>query len=325
MGHLVDGEWRSERHRVRDDGDRFDGRIEPDGADSRTAFPAAADRYHLYVSRACPWAHRTTLVRRLKGLEDVVSLDVVDPVRADDGWEFSPSKDGCTADSENGTSYLRDVYTRADPEYTGRVTVPVLWDRRRETIVDDESAEIARMLDGAFDDYATRDVDLSPRDRRDEIDSIVEAVHEDVNLAVYRAGFADSQREYERAVRGLFEALDDWDAVLGERRFLAGDRLTLADVFVFPTLYRFDAVYYTHFGCNLRRLVDYDNLWPYARELFGLPGVAATCDESHVKAHYYRSHQDLNPSGIVPAGPDADWTAPHDRERLGGALPDALQ
>jgi putative glutathione S-transferase len=225
----------------------------------------------------------------------------------------------------NGASSLRDVYTLADPTYTGRVTVPVLRDRRRGTIVDDESAEIARTLDDAFDDDATRDVDLYPRDRRDETDSIVEAVHEDVNLAVYRAGFADSQREYERAVRGLFEALDDWDAVLGERRFLAGDRLTLADVFVFPTLYRFEAVYHTHFGCNRRRLVDYDDLWPYARELFGLTGVAATCDESHVKAHYYRSHDDLDPSGIVPVGSDVDWAAPDERERLGGSLPDALQ
>jgi putative glutathione S-transferase len=318
MGKLVDGEWVVAPERGHDE-QGFDDWIGPHGGSAD--YPAEPDRYHLYISRACPWAHRAALTRQLKGLDDAISVDIVDPVRVDDGWEFTPSKQTCSPDSVNGFAYLRDVYTHADPTYTGRVTVPVLYDTETDTIVNNESADIARMLDDAFDAHATRDVDLYPPDEHAEIDAIVESIHEDVNLGVYEAGFADSQDEYETAVRDLFGALEQWDSVLGDRRFLAGDELTLADVFLFPTLYRFDAVYHTHFKCNVQRLVDFEHLWPYAREIYQLPGVETTCNVEHVKAHYYRSHDDINPTGFVPVGPEADWSAPHDRSRLGGSVP----
>jgi putative glutathione S-transferase len=320
MGKLVGGDWVAAPERGHDD-QGFDGWVGRTDGHERSTFPAESGRYHLYISRACPWAHRAALTRRLRGLEDTISLDIVDPVRRDNGWEFTPSKQSCTPDSVNGFAYLREVYTQADPEYTGRVTVPVLYDTETDTIVNNESAEIARMLDEAFDAYATRDIDLYPAHKQAEIDTIIESIHADINLGVYRAGFADTQAEYEAAVRDLFDALDQWDSVLGERRFLAGDRLTLADVFLFPTLYRFDAVYHTHFKCNLKRLVDFEQLWPYARELYQLPGVGETCNMEHVKAHYYRSHEDINPTGFVPVGPAADWEASHDRARLGGSPP----
>jgi len=320
MGKLVDGEWVDAPERGHDD-QGFDAWIGATSGNGTPEFPAERGRYHLYISRACPWAHRTALTRRLRGLEDVISIDVVDPVRRDDGWEFTPSKPHCTPDSVNGFDYLREVYTQADPAYTGRVTVPVLYDTETDAIVNNESAEIARILDDAFDDFATREADLYPAHKREEIDAIIESVHEDINVGVYRAGFADTQADYEAAVHDLFDALEQWDGVLGERRFLAGDRLTLADVFLFPTLYRFDAVYHTHFKCNLKRLVDFENLWPYAREIYQLPGVEATCNMAHIKAHYYRSHEEINPTGFVPVGPAADWSAPHDRDRLDGSPP----
>ncbi len=323
MGELVDGEWVDAPERGHDN--QGFGEWVRDPRDYPAAnYPAESGRYHLYISRACPWAHRTALVRRLKGLEDVLSMDIVDPVRRDDGWEFTATKQICTPDSVNGFDYLRGVYTAADPTYTGRVTVPVLYDTETDTIVNNESADIARMLDRAFETQATRDVDLYPEQKQAEIDAIIGDIHSDINLGVYRAGFADSQTEYERAVSELFEALERWDDLLGSRRFLAGDELTLADVFLFPTLYRFDAVYHTHFKCTIRRLVDFDHLWPYARELYQLHGVRETCVMDHVKEHYYRSHEDINPTGFVPVGPDSDWSAPHDRDRLGGTLPEPV-
>jgi len=318
MGKLVDGDWVAKPVRGHDD-QGFDGWVGNSDDRGDAEFPAEAGRYHLYISRACPWAHRAALTRRLNGLEEVISMDIVDPVRRDDGWEFTPSKQHCTPDSVNGVSYLREVYTEADPSYTGRVTVPVLYDTETETIVNNESADIARMLDGAFDEFTTRDVDLYPANKRAEIDAIADSIHESINLGVYKAGFADTQSEYETAVRDLFVALEQWDDVLGERRYLAGDELTLADVFLFPTLYRFDSVYYTHFKCNVRRLTDFENLWPYARDVYQRSGVARTCNMDHVKKHYYRSHEDLNPTGFVPVGPDADWTAPHGRPRSDGS------
>lgn len=319
MGKLVDGEWVDAPERGHDD-QGFDAWVGSSNGSTET-FPAESGRYHLYISRACPWAHRAVLTRRLKGLEDTISLDIVDPVRRNNGWEFTPSKQGCTPDSVNDFAYLREVYTQADPGYTGRVTVPVLYDTETDTIVNNESADIARILDDAFDAFATRDINLYPAHKQAEIDSIAESIHTEVNLGVYRAGFADTQAEYETAVRELFDALGQWDSVLGERRFLAGDQVSLADVFLFPTLYRFDAVYHTHFNCNLRRLVDFDHLWPYARECYQLPGVEQTCTMSQVKAHYYRSHDDINPTGFVPVGPETDWEVPHDRARLDGSPP----
>lgn len=315
MGKLVNGEWDPSPARGHDQEDSFDGWVEPPQNDS-AAHPAAQGRYHLYISRACPWAHRAALVRRLKGLEDVISVDVVDPVREDDGWEFTPEKDNCTPDRVTGAQYLRDVYTNSDPLYTGRVTVPVLYDTTADTIVNNESADIARMLNRAFDEFGDRNVELYPKEHRDEIDDVANQIHQDVNLGVYRAGFADSQEAYEEAVQDLFEAMEHWDRVLDDRRFLVGDIVTLADVFLFPTLFRFDAVYHTHFKCTVKRLVDFENLWDYARDIYQLPRVAETCNIDHVKAHYYRSHEDLNPTGFVPVGPELDWSRPTAREEL---------
>jgi putative glutathione S-transferase len=310
MGLLHDGAWEPDAARDQYDHDTFDDRIE-DASDA--TFPAEPGRYHLYVSRACPWAHRTALVRRLLGLEETVSVDVVDPVRRDCGWEFTPEKDGCTPESTHGFRTLYEVFRWADPTYTGRVTVPVLYDRETDAIVNEESADIARMLATEFQEIGGRDRDLYPKSKRTEIDTAIDNIHASVNTGVYRAGFADSQAAYESAVREVFDALERWDDNLSTRRYVVGDRLTLADVFLFPTLYRFDAVYHTHFNCNLRRLVDFDHLWDYARDVYQTPGVAETCEMSHVKAHYYRSHDDINPTGLVPVGPDLDWTAPVQR------------
>jgi putative glutathione S-transferase len=318
MGLLHDGEWEPDATRDQYDHDAFDAWIGPE-AD----FPAEAGRYHLYISRACPWAHRVALVRRLCGLEDAIGVDVVDPVRHDRGWEFTPEADGCTSESNYGFDTLYEVFRWAEPTYTGRVTVPILYDTETKTIVNEESADIARMLVTAFDAHATTDRELYPPERRDDIDAAIDDIHDSINTAVYRAGFADTQAAYEDAVWDLFDALERWDGRLADRRYAVGDRLTLADVFLFPTLYRFDAVYHTHFNCNRRRLVDFDHLWPYARDVYATPGVAATCEMSHVTAHYYRSHADLNPTGVVPVGPDVDWTAPQNRAALAGVTGDA--
>ena len=329
MNMLVDGEWRTDAYESTNEEGEFD-RQETTfrdwvRADDDAAFPAEEGRYHLYVSLACPWAHRTLVTRALKGLDHAVSVDVVDPHRRNDGWEFAPEKEGCTADSIHGSDYLREVYTAADPDYTGRVTVPVLWDRERETIVNNESEEIMRMLDTAFDEFAANDADLYPEGYRDDVDRIIDEIYDPVNNGVYRAGFAETQEAYERAANELFDALDHWDDVLDDRRYLAGDRLTEADVAMFTTLVRFDAVYHTHFKCNRRRIVDYENLWGYLRELYQLPGVAETVNLDHITEHYYRSHTDLNPKGIVPVGPDLDFEAAHDREGLPGGPPEALR
>lgn len=313
MGLLHDGEWEPDATRDEYDHDTFDDRIEnPLDAE----FPAEAGRYHLYISRACPWAHRAALTRRLRGLEDAISMDVVDPVRHDRGWEFTPEKPDCTPDSVHGHDALYEVFREADPDYTGRVTVPILYDRETHAIVHEESAEIARMLATEFDQHASEPVALYPASMRARIDEAIDDIHTSINIGVYRAGFADSQADYEAAVRGLFEAMERWDEILATRRYAVGDRLTLADVFLFPTLYRFDAVYHTHFKCTVRRLVDFDHLWDYARDIYQTPGVAETCNMDHVTAHYYRSHTDINPTGFVPVGPDVDWPDPHHRDEL---------
>jgi len=328
MNMLVDGDWRTDVYRETDDDGEFQrqetmfrDRVRDD-PDAR--FQPEAGRYHLYVSYACPWAHRTLLTRALKGLEDAVSVDVVDPFRADDGWQFTPEKDGCTPDTVNGADYLRDVYVAADPGVTGRVTVPVLWDRKEETIVNNESEEIIRMLDEAFDDVATRDVDLYPEGYQAEVDRIVDAIYEPINNGVYRCGFANSQAAYDRAAEELFEALDHWDDALADQRYLAGDRLTLADICMFTTLVRFDEVYHTHFMCNHRLIREYDNLWPYLRDLYQTPGVADTVHMDHITEHYYTTHPDVSPKRIVPKGPDPEFEAPHDRDELPGGPPEAV-
>jgi len=328
MNRLVDGEWRTDAREATNDSGEFE-RADTtfrdwirDDPDAR--FQPEAGRYHLYVSYACPWAHRTLLIRSLKGLEDTVSVNVVDPYREDEGWQFTPEREGCTSDTVNGSDYLREVYQKADPDADCRVTVPVLWDRRAETIVNNESEEILRMLDTEFDEYAERDVDLYPEGYRDEVDRIIEEIYQPINNGVYRAGFADSQDAYDRAVTELFDALDRWDSVLADQRYLAGDRLTEADICMFTTLVRFDQVYHTHFKCNVRAIHEYDNLWPYLRDLYQTPGVADTVRMDHIKEHYYTTHDSVNPKRLVARGPDLEFEAPHDRDELPGGPPTDL-
>jgi len=286
-------------------------------ADGSSEFRAEAERYHLYVSLACPWAHRTLILRILKGLEDAITVSIVDPYMGSGGWSFTERR-GCTRDSVNGTAFLRDIYLKAKADYTGRVTVPVLWDRETGTIVNNESSEIIRMLNCEFDALALRELpDLYPEALRPQIERWNGIIYRTVNNGVYRAGFATTQDKYEAAARELFATLDTLDQHLGKHRYLCGSVVTEADWRLFTTLVRFDAVYYGHFKCNLRRLVDYDNLWAYARELYQIPGVAETVDLEQIKEHYYRSHARINPTGVVPVGPTLDFATPHGRECLG--------
>ncbi|MDZ7702688.1 MAG: glutathione S-transferase family protein [Halobacteriales archaeon] len=328
MSVLDDGDWRVPRTDDEPDGafDRSETAFRERIRDTPNArFAPEADRYHLYIARACPWAHGAALVRELLGLDDVLSMDIVDPYRDERGWRFSPEHDGCTPDTVTGADYLAEVYRAADPDFDGHVSVPVLWDREHGTIVNNESIEVMQQLATAFDEHQSNDVDLYPAGRRDEIDSITTALYEPVNNGVYRAGFASSQAAYDTAVAELFEALGELDSLLADQRYLAGDRLTIADLRLFPTLVRFDEVYHTHFRCNRRRLTDYPNLWGYTRELFQLPGVADTVNMAHIKEHYYTTHDSLNPKRIIPVGPEPDFEAPHDRDRLAGGPPTSLQ
>jgi putative glutathione S-transferase len=287
----------------------FRGRITADGS---SGFPAAPGRYHLYVSLACPWAHRTLLFRKLKGLENEISISVVNPLMLENGWTFHAGE-GVIPDTVNGAEFLHQVYTAARPDYTGRVTVPVLWDRQSRTIVNNESSEIIRMFNREFDAVGATGPDLCPVELEAEIDDVNAFVYGNINNGVYQAGFATTQHVYEEAVRRLFDALDHLERRLGSQRYLVGDRLTEADWRLFTTLVRFDPVYVGHFKCNLRRLVDYPNLWAYTRELYQMPGVAQTVDLGHIKRHYYGSHGTINPTGVVPIGPDIDFTLPHGR------------
>ena len=289
------------------------------GPSGEGGFRAEPGRYHLYVSYACPWAHRTLIFRRLKGLEAAIGVSVVHPFMGEPGWGFAADFPGATGDTLYGHAHLHELYTRARPDYTGIVTVPVLWDRARETIVNNESSEIIRMLNSAFDAWGEAALDFYPEPLRAEIDAVNATVYDDVNNGVYRAGFAGSQRAYERAYDRLFRTLDSLEDRLSRHRYLVGERLTEADWRLFTTLIRFDAVYYAHFKCNARRLVDYPRLWAYTRDLYQVPGVAETVHLDHIKHHYYASHRELNPTGIVPKGPVLDFEAPHDREALSRA------
>ena len=322
MGLLVGGVWRDEWYDTEKTGGRF---VRSESvfrdwvtADGSSRFPAAAGRYHLYVSLACPWAHRTLIFRKLKRLEQAISLSVVDWHMAEQGWQFS-EREGCIPDTVNGARFLHEVYTRARPDYSGRVSVPVLWDKETGAIVNNESSEIIRMLNSAFDAFGDRSVDLYPAPLRREIDAINARVYDAINNGVYKAGFATSQAAYEAAFDELFAALDDLEARLARQRYLVGNRITEADWRLFTTLVRFDAVYVGHFKCNRQRLVDYPNLWSYTRELYQVPGVAETVSMRHIKGHYYGSHRWINPTGIVPKGPAIDFRAPHDRARLAAA------
>jgi putative glutathione S-transferase len=322
MGMLIDGVWTTKGYEPDQAGKfvrpetQFRERVTADGS---SGFPAVAGRYHLYVAYACPWAHRTLLARGLLGLEDAVSVSVVDPFMGDDGWAFS-ERDGCVPDPIFKARFLRSIYLRADVNYSGHVTVPVLWDRERATIVSNESREILRMLDVEFAALHTRPITLYPRSLRGKIDRTIDAIYEPINNGVYRTGFASEQAAYDEAVHELFAALDRWEGVLAEQRFLCGEVVTEADLCMFTTLLRFDPVYVGHFKCNLRRVVDYPQLSNYLRDLYQLPGVAALCRLDHIKEHYYRSHPNINPTRIVPAGPVLTLDQAHDRGRFGGEL-----
>lgn len=318
MGMLVKGVWRDVGYDTKAgeflrNESVFRDRVTADGS---SGFRAEPGRYHLYVSLACPWAHRTLILRAIKGLEDSISVSVVDPYMGPDGWRFS-DRPGCARDSVNGATRLHEIYVKAKGDYTGRVTVPVLWDRGTATIVNNESAEIIRMLNREFNAFASRGLpDLYPDSLRPEIDRWNALIYSTVNNGVYRAGFATTQDKYEAAVRSLFETLNIIEEHLGGHRYLCGTQLTEADWRLFTTLVRFDAVYYGHFKCNLRRLSDFQSLSDYARELYQVPGIAATVDMGQIKEHYYSSHARINPTGIVPIGPRIDFTAPHNREAL---------
>ncbi|MBK3392456.1 glutathione S-transferase family protein [Psychrobacter sp. M9-54-1] len=325
MGLLVDGQWQdkwydteaSDGRFVREDAG-FRNWVTADGSAGPTGvggFKAEANRYHLYVSLACPWAHRTTIYRKLKGLEDMISLSVVHPFMGDKGWTFAEGA-GVIADPIVNASYLYEVYVAAKPDYTGRVTVPILWDKKTHTIVSNESSEIIRMLNSAFDEVGATDVNFLPKALLAEIDTINEFVYSAVNNGVYKAGFATTEAAYKEAVVTLFDALDTLEARLADQRYLLGDTITEADWRLFTTLVRFDEVYVGHFKCNIRRIVDYPNLWGYLRDLYQVPGIAETVSIEHIKAHYYTSHANINPTRIIPVGPLLDFNEPHDRARF---------
>ena len=320
MGLLIEGTWRDDWYDTKSSGGRFVRQasrfrrwVTRDGS---SGFAAESGRYHLYVSYACPWAHRALIYRRLKGLEAAIGLSVVQPLMGTRGWAFGDGP-GCIPDAINGAHHLHQVYTAARSDYTGRVTVPVLWDRREQTIVSNESADIIRMFDSAFDAFGDGTVHFCPADLRDEIDTLNAVIYRDINNGVYATGFATTQGAYEEAVTALFGALERLEERLSRSRYLLGGRITEADWRLFTTLVRFDAVYHGHFKCNSMRLCDYPNLWGYTRDLYQVPGVAETVRMDHIKLHYYGSHASINPTGIVPVGPEIDFLEPHGRQALG--------
>jgi putative glutathione S-transferase len=284
-------------------------------ADGSSGFKAEVGRYHLYVSLACPWAHRTLIMRELKGLQNVISVSIADVILGDQGWSFSAPPEAI-AESVNHVQYLTEIYLKADPKFTGRVTVPVLWDLQTQTIVNNESREIMRMINVEFTEWATQNIDLYPRVLQTKIDATIDDIYLPINRGVYGAGFATSQAVYEEAVTELFENLDQWENVLSQQRYLCGDQLTEADICMFTTLYRFDSVYYGHFKCNLQRIVDYPNIWNYVKDLYQRPEFKVTCNLDYIKRGYYMSMTDINPNRIVPKGPILDFNEPHDRERF---------
>ncbi len=323
MGLLVDGVWQEDMSRTKDGHfirpvTRFRNFVTADGSPGPSGeggFPAERGRYHLYVSLACPWAHRTLIFRALKRLDDVISVSMTEPLYGKTGWEFGATP-GSTRDTANGKATMAEVYLLADPRYSGRVSVPVLWDKKRRTIVNNELAEIIRMLNTAFDAFTEVKTDYYPPELRSEIDRVNDLVYPTVNNGVYRAGFATSQAAYEEAARGVFSTLDRLEQLLSGQRYLVGRQITEADWRLFTTLIRFDSVYYSHFKCNLRRITDYPNLWNYLRELYHLLRIADTVSIDQIKRHYYGSQRQVNPTGIVPIGPILDFRAPHDRGRF---------
>jgi putative glutathione S-transferase len=327
MGLLVDGKWQDRWYDTASTGGRFERSasqfrnwVTPDGSagpSGRDGFVAQTGRYHLYVSYACPWAHRTLVMRAWKGLEKDIDVSVVHPLMLENGWEFRTDFSGATGDKLYGIDKLYELYLKADPHYSGRVTVPTLWDKERKTIVNNESAEIIRMLGHAFDGIGARPGDYCPDDLRADIDAINATVYDNVNNGVYKAGFATSQQAYDEAVTVLFETLESLEKRLARHRYLIGNTLTEADLRLWTTLVRFDAVYATHFKCDRKRIGDYPNLEGFLRDIHQMPGVADTVWMDHIRNHYFRSHKTINPSGVISIGPVLTFDAPHDRARLG--------
>lgn len=325
MGMLQDGRWinswydtKSTRGRFVRRSAQFRNWITPDGSQGPSGidgFKAEEGRYHLYISLACPWAHRTLIFRTLKGLEKMISLSIVHWFMAENGWTFD-STDGALPDTVNNAEFLYQVYTAAKSDYTGRVTVPVLWDKKNNTIVSNESSEIIRMFNTAFDRIGANSCDFYPKEFRKEIDELNSRIYENLNNGVYKTGFATSQEAYEEAIEPLFKTLDWLEERLSNRRFLLGNQITEADWRLFTTLVRFDPVYVGHFKCNRHRIADYTNLSGYVRDLYQQPGIAATVNLDHIKKHYYASHETINPSRVIPLGPYVDFTLSHDRSRL---------
>ncbi len=323
MGLLVDGVWKDQWYDTKSSGGKFersaakfrnwvtsDGSAGPSGD---SGFKAESGRYHLYVSYACPWAHRALIFRALKGLEDHISISAVHPDMLGEGWEFATDFPGATGDTLFDYPYARDIYTRADPTFSGRVTVPILWDKTNETIVSNESSEIIRMFNSAFDTITGNTTDYWPENLRDDIETVNSRVYDTVNNGVYKCGFATTQSAYDDAVHPLFESLDWIEGILADTRYLVGDTLTEADWRLFTTLVRFDNVYHLHFKCNRKRITDFPNLWAYTRELYQVPGVADTVRMDHIVRHYHYSHDTINPNRIIPINPDIDFNAPHGR------------
>ncbi|CNL73647.1 glutathione S-transferase family protein [Yersinia frederiksenii] len=326
MGQLVDGKWKDIWYDTKSTGGHFkrstsqfrnwvtdDGQAGPQG---KAGFKAEANRYHLYVSLACPWAHRTLLMRTLKGLESLISVSVVHPLMLENGWTFARDFPAATGDELYQLDYLYQLYLRADPDYTGRVTVPVLWDKQQQTVVSNESADIIRMFNSAFDDVGAIAGDYYPAALRSDIDDINSWVYDQVNNGVYKAGFATTQSAYDEAVATLFDALDRLEQILAKHRYLTGNTLTEADLRLWTTLVRFDPVYVTHFKCDKRRISDYPNLYGFLREIYQMPGIAETVDFAHIRNHYYRSHGTINPFGIISIGPQQDLLTAHGRDKI---------
>ena len=323
MGLLVDGVWLDKWYDTKATGGAFkrqdakfrnwvttDGRAGPSGTDG---FQADSGRYHLYVSYACPWAHRTLIFRALKSLTDHIDVSAVHPDMLQDGWTFETDDHGASGDGLYGSNFARDIYTRADPTFTGRVTVPILWDKERKTIVSNESSEIIRMFNSAFDGVTGNTIDFWPEALRDAIAPVNDRIYDTLNNGVYKCGFATTQEAYDKAVVPLFDTLDWIEERLAENRYLMGNTLTEADWRLFTTLVRFDPVYHLHFKCNRKRIIDYPNLWGYTRELYQMPKIAETVNFDHIVRHYHYSHDSINPHRIIPINPDIDFTAPHGR------------
>jgi putative glutathione S-transferase len=328
MGQLVNGKWEADGADNRKSDGKFKRTeaafrnwVTKDGSPGPTGvggFKAEPGRYHLYVAYACPWAHRTLMVRKLKKLEDVIDVSVVHPFMGKMGWSFEHDGDA-QGDPLFGSEYVHELYIRGKSDYTGRASVPVLWDKERGTVASNESSEIIRMFNSEFDEWGDASVDLYPEPLRAEIDAVNEGVYHNLNNGVYKCGFATSQEAYEEAFHALFDEVEGLEARLAVNRYLVGDRITEADWRLFATLVRFDPVYFGHFKCNKRRIYDYPNLWNYTKELYQVPGIAETVNLDHIKRHYYGSHETVNPTRIVPIGPEIDYSTPHDRERLKAA------